>query len=375
MPSYRKKVAHCAGDQAASGGVLPGRGRNISHNPVHCILPPHVLNHMAKSSDENVRRVAIETIALGEALRSMRTTLALMPFMAAIPSPQAQKNRLVYDMKHGTAPLPGQLVRSEGQPACGDEAADEAYDYSGYTYDFYQKIFKRNSLDDNGMTLISSVHYGNDFDNAFFNGEQMCYGDGDGKLFILFTKSLDVVAHELTHGVTQFTSNLDYYGEPGALNESFSDVMGQLVTQWRLNETVDKASWLVGHEIMGPGTKATALRTFKDEKAYENDPLLGTDPQPKHMKDKYTGHSDNNGVHINSGIPNHAFYRIAMEIGGYAWEKAGQIWYKTLLALYRTSDFQDAANTTYEKAATLYGAGSMEQQAVKTGWKAVGISV
>jgi Zn-dependent metalloprotease len=93
------------------------------------------------------------------------------------------------------------------------------------------------------------------------------------------------------------------------------------------------------------------------------------------MKDKYTGHSDNNGVHINSGIPNHAFYRVAMEIGGYAWEKAGQIWYKTQLALYRTSDFQDAANTTYEKAATLYGVGSKEQQAVKTGWKAVGIDV
>jgi Zn-dependent metalloprotease len=330
---------------------------------------------MAQHPDEEIRRIAIKTIALSEALRSRRITFGLMPFMGAIPSARAGKERLVYDLHHATRPLPGDLVRSEGQPPCGDEAADEAYDFSGYTYDFYKEIYNRNSLDDKGMSLRSSVHFGSGYDNAFFNGEQMVYGDGDRNLFIRFTKSLDVVAHELTHGVTSYTCQLEYQDEPGALNEHFSDVAGQLVSQWYLKQTVDQAIWLVGHEIMGPGTHAKALRTFKAEKAYDKDPSMGTDPQPKHMKDKYTGTEDNGGVHINSGIPNHAFYVVAMELKGHAWEKAGPIWYKTQLALTTTSNFQDAAVMTYQTAGTLYGPGSNEQKAVQKGWKAVGIDV
>lgn len=343
-------------------------------NPIHCILPPYVLDKLAESGDPKVRRLAIEAIARSAALRATRTALAQLPAMAAIPSADGKKERLIYDMRHqGSSFLPGRLVRREGEPKSTDPAVNEAYDYSGVTYDFYRKLFERNSLDDRGMALISSVHLGLSYNNAFWNGEQMAYGDGDGSIFIRFTKSLDVVGHELTHGVVTHTSNLDYRNESGALNEHFADVFGSLIKQWKKKQTAAKADWLIGPDIMGPGTRAKALRTFREGPAYENDPVLGTDPQPKHLKDKYLGPSDSGGVHINSGIPNHAFFLVATSLGGNAWEKAGRIWYDTLRALNRTSDFAQMAAMTGQSAAALFGHGSTEEKAVVNAWKAVGL--
>ena len=223
------------------------------------------------------------------------------------------------------------------------------------------------------MSPISSIHLGRRLNNAFWTGEQMAYGDGDGSLFVRFTKSLDVVGHELSHGVITYTSNLEYRDEPGALNEHFADVFGSLVKQWKKHQTADEADWLIGNDIMGPDTDAGALRTLTEEPAYEDDPLLGTDPQPKHMDDVYTGSQDNGGVHINSGIPNHAFYRASLEIGGEAWEKAGRIWYRTLLTLTATSDFGEMVERTLQEAAALFGSRSLEQRAVRNAWKAVGL--
>ena len=346
------------------------------HNPLHCYIPPYVLDRLINSDDPEVRDLALDTIKVASATRSMRLTLARMPMMAAIPSPAGTKHRLVYDMERNRfLPLPGKLIRSEGEPPVSDEAVNEAYDHSGITYDFYQEIFNRNSLDNQGMSLISSVHFGRNINNAFFNGEQMVYGDGDGKIFIRFTKALDVVAHELTHGVITHECNLEYRNEPGALNEHFADAMSALVKQWHLNQTVEDADWLMGDAIMVPTLGIKSLRTFKAEKAYENHPLLGTDPQPKHFKDKNTESFDFGGVHINSGIPNHAFYRVATELGGKSWEKTGNIWYKTLRNLNKTSNFQDAAAMTYQVAGAEYGSGSLEQQAVQKAWEAVGITV
>jgi Zn-dependent metalloprotease len=345
------------------------------HNPLHCFLPPHVIDRLTESSDPAIRRLGIEALASAAQARAIRSTFSAMPMMAAIPSPAGTKNRLVYDMKSKRFPLPGKLVGSEGKRPTTDEAAQEAYDYSGVVYDFYKEKFQRNSLDDRGMSLISSVHLGRNHNNAFFDGKQMAYGDGDGQIFIRFTKALDVVAHELTHGVVSFTSNLDYQDESGALNEHFADAIGAMVKQWHLKQDVKAANWLNGDTIMGPGVTAKCIRTFKEGKAYENDPLLGTDPQPKHIEFKYKGDDDNGGVHINSGIPNHAFYRVAMEIGGNSWDKTGKIWYQTLKNLNNKSDFQEAASMTHTVAGSMFGAGSLEQNAVKIGWDAVGIKV
>ena len=268
------------------------------------------------------------------------------------------------------------MVRREGQGPTGDAAVDEAYDGSGATFDLYYDIYGRNSIDNNGMGLISTVHYGQKYNNAFWNGQQMTYGDGDGYIFNRFTIAIDVIGHELTHGVVQHTANLVYQNQPGALNESMADVFGSLVKQRKLGQTAAQADWLIGAGLLTAKVKGQALRSMKAPGTAYDDPVLGKDPQPAHMKDIYTGSADNGGVHINSGIPNHAFYNAALEIGGNAWEKAGRIWYVTLKdKLGRNSDFQDAANKTYQVAGDLYGANSLEQKAVVKGWADVGINI
>ncbi len=352
--------------------MYPPQPSQPTSYPVHCILPPYVLEQLAKATDAKIREQAIKALAQSAQIRAVRGTLAALPTMAAVPSPAGKKHRLLYDARHKPAAyLPGKLVRSEGDPPVKDKAVNEAYNYSGFTYDFYLQVLGRNSLDGKGMSLISSVHVGIAFNNAFWNGEQMAYGDGDENIFTRFTKSLDVCGHELTHGVVSHTSNLEYRDEPGALNESFADVFGSLVKQWKKGQTVTQADWLIGPEIMGPGVQAKSLRTLTEAKAYQDDPLLGTDPQPKHLRDKYKGTDDYGGVHINSGIPNHAFYLTATALGGRAWTKAGPIWYKTLLALTQASDFGDAAATSVRIAATEYG--KTEEKAVGDAWKAVGL--
>ncbi len=343
------------------------------HVLIDCFLPPYILDRLAESEDVALRRLALQAIARSATLRAQRTTIARVSQMAAMPSPERGKNRLIYDLRHqGSTYLPGKLVRQEGEPRTTDPAVNEAYDHSGVTYDFYRRLFERNSLDDQGMTLVSSVHLGSQYNNAFWNGQQMAYGDGDGVVFERFTKALDVVGHELTHGVVTFTCNLDYKDEPGALNEHFADVFGTLIKQWKKKQTVTDADWLIGPDLMGRGTTARAIRTFRDEPAYEDDPTLGTDPQPKHLRDKYTGNADSGGVHINSGIPNHAFYLVATSLGGNAWERAGRIWYRTMQALNRTSDFAQMVDMTTQSAAALFGHNGPEERAVVKAWKTVG---
>lgn len=340
---------------------------------LHCLIPPYILDVLSKSEDPVVRQHAVDAIEASATARAVRTTLSAMPEMATIPSPSRGKHRLIYDLEgRNFSALPGKLVRSEGQARTKDPAVNEAYDHSGATYDFFQKIFNRNSLDDKGMSLISSVHLLRKMNNALWNGEQMVYGDGDGEEFIRFTKGLDVVGHELSHGVVAHTCRLAYEGESGALNEHFADVFGVMVKQWKKNQTAAQADWLIGATIMGPKTKAKSLRTFKAERAYEDDPLLGTDPQPKHLKAKYRGSADNGGVHINSGIPNHAFYLAATKIGGRSWLRPGRIWYRALLSLTEKSRFKDMVDATVAIASTDFGARSKEHNAVKAAWKAVG---
>ncbi len=343
--------------------------------PLHCIVPPYILDHLARSDDPEVRQLAIDAIASAAAARATRRAVSMMPGWAAIPSPAQDGQRLVYDVRHGGfQDLPGTLVRQEGGKATTDPAVNEAYDHSGATCDFYRKVFDRNSLDGRGMALVSTVHLGRKLNNAFWTGEQMCYGDGDGKVFRRFTRALDVVGHELTHGVVANTSNLEYAYESGALNEHFADVFGLLVKQWRKGQDAKRADWLVGAELIGPASRKTAraLRTFTAEKAYADDPYLGTDPQPKHLRDLYEGKGDDGGVHINSGIPNHAFYRAALALGGKAWERPGLIWYRTLLKLTSTSRFVDMVKLSVETALTEFGQGSPEKKAVEDAWRAVG---
>ena len=344
-----------------------------AHHPLHCILPPYVLERLSQSDRPQVRRLAVRAIEASAEARAVRRTVGAFPAFLSGAGDARKKNRQVFDAKGlGQQQLPGTLVRSEGQPRVTDLAVNEAYDHSGATWDFYNKRFARNSLDGRGMPLVSSVHLMNKFNNAFWNGQQMAYGDGDGEIFQRFTRSLDVVAHELTHGVVSHECALVYQGQSGALNEHFADAFGLMVKQWKKRQTVDKADWLVGAEIMTPGSGVKALRTFAEGLAYEDSPDLGTDPQPKHKRDMYTGMDDNGGVHLNSGIPNHAFYLFSKALGGHSWEVAGPIWYEAMRMLSSDSDFEDMLRTTDMIALRNHGAGSRERKALVAAWKAVG---
>jgi Zn-dependent metalloprotease len=339
--------------------------------PVCFIVPPHIIRALAEHKDRRIRDAAMRTMALSGHLRGRREVLGQLPLGA----PAGQKRRTIYDAQHGTQ-LPGKLLRGEGDPATSDDAVNEAYDGLGATYDMYFKIFQRNSVDDHGMRLDASVHYDRDFDNAFWDGRQMVFGDGDGIVFVGFTKAIDVIGHELTHGVTQYTAKLEYQDQPGALNESFSDVFGSLVKQYHNGDDVESADWLIGSGILAPGVNGKALRSMKAPgTAYDDPKLGGKDPQPAKMADYIETSEDNGGVHLNSGIPNHAFYLVAEQLGGNAWDDAGHIWYQTLLRLKPNAQFQDCANVSFQVAGELYGAASAQQQAVRSAWSEVGISV
>ena len=349
-------------------------------NPINCIVPPHILRSIATNGSDAQKNLAMETIKGSARIRGQRQALAEFS-PAAFRVAVGGKDRVVYDAKNGSS-LPGTVVRKEGEGPVADVAVNEAYDGSGVTYDLYNNVYQRNSIDGNGMRLDSTVHYRVGYDNAFWDGEQMVYGDGDEnlpeaeRLFNRFTIALDVIGHELTHGVTQFEAKLTYFQQPGALNESMSDVFGSLVKQYQLQQTAGEADWLIGQGLLTANVNGVALRSMKAPGTAYDDPVLGKDPQPAHMKDYVNTINDNGGVHINSGIPNHAFYIVATELGGFAWERAGQIWYVTLRdKLTASSNFQACGNLTYQAAADLFGANSLEQQAVKKGWAEVGITV
>jgi len=352
----------------------------MHRHSIFCILPPHMLKEIVTNGTEAQRDFALRTMETSAQFRgqrhAMRDMASVLSFAIA-----GGKERIIYDAKQGSS-LPGAIVRKEGDPAVTDPAVNEAYDGSGLTYDLFSEIYDRNSIDGNGLRLDSTVHYQKGYDNAFWNGQQMVYGDGDEdlpvaqRLFNRFTIAIDIIGHELTHGVTEYEAKLNYYGQSGALNESMSDVFGSLVKQYQKNQTADQADWIIGEGLFTSNINGIGIRSMKAPGSAYDDPTLGKDPQPGHMDDYVNTVEDNGGVHINSGIPNKAFYVTATEIGGFAWEKAGNIWYVTLRdKLTATSDFQQAADKTFATAGELYGVGNPEQLAVQKGWAAVGITV
>src|SRR5919201_1320327 len=350
----------------------------------HCcfIAPPHLLARLIEEGSAEEREAAMLALASSASVRGRRSLVTTLlrkdetreAGLALLAAPTGAK-RAVFDAQHqGQSFLPGQRMRGEGDPPSSDDAVNEAYDASGTSYDFYEQVFGRDSVDGKGLELVSSVHFGVRFGNALWNGSQMVYGDGDGVLFNegAMTKDVSVIGHELTHGVTRFTAALVYHKDTGALNESFSDVFGSLVKQKSLGQTADQADWLIGEGIMGPGMGG-ALRSLKEPgKAFKYD------HQPAHM-DEYVDlpddtdpRHDNGGVHINSGIPNHAFYLAATAIGGNAWEAAGHIWYKVLTEkLHANADFKTAAQATVDVAGQDFS--STEQDAVRKAWQDVGV--
>jgi hypothetical protein len=341
------------------------------------IIPHYLLEAIARNGTPSQQAAARQTLAIDLQIRAGRQALALIRSDVPEAALALRKNRRVHSAGN-IFTIPGTLIRSEGQAASGDVGVDEAYDGLGFTFDLYWDAYGRNSVDNNGKDLIATVHYGTAYNNAFWNGTQMVFGDGDGMIFRRFTLNVDVVGHELTHGVVG--AKLPYSGQSGALNESICDVFGSLVKQRSLGQAADQADWLIGEGMFLPGINGVALRSMSAPGTAFHDPVFvhplrpdGKDPQPDHMSRYVTTTLDEGGVHVNSGIPNKAFYLVAMALGGFAWEKAGKIWYRALhdARLPNGADFQQFATMTSRIASELFG--PAVRHTVVAAWHDVGI--
>ncbi len=347
-------------------------------DPVQCIVPPNILRHLAKSGDPEVQDAALRTLAIDTTIRFTRAIVErdLLPAERLTSATIASPQRSIYDAKDETSTQRTSLLRSEGQPASPDSSANEAYDGLGATFQFYWQVFQRNSIDGAGLPLVAFVHYGQKYDNAFWDGQEMVFGDGDGVLFGRFTAAVDVIGHELTHGVTGSEANLDYTGQSGALNESVSDVFGSMIKQYSLGQTSAQADWLIGAGLLAPGVNGKALRSMENPGTAYDDPRLGgKDPQPDSMAGYVQTTEDNGGVHLNSGIPNRAFTLFAKSLGGNSWDRAGQVWYDTLRdrSLRKNATFRDFAHRTSINASHRYGAGGDVVKALQAAWTTVGV--
>ena len=328
-------------------------------------IPAYVLDALNDHDDEHVRGCVQRTREIDGQLRGRRLEEhpSAAPESAGTATTGADWE--IHDAKNATT-LPGDLVRTAGEPEVEDVSVNEAATGITETLALFTDL-GRDSYDDKGATVVATVHYEKDYDNAFWDGNQLVFGDGDGTVFGRFTKPIDVLGHELSHAVTQYTADLTYQGQSGALNESMSDVFGACVKQRHLDQTAESADWLVGEGIFLPGINGRALRSMVEPGTAYDDPQLGKDPQVGSMADYVDTTDDNGGVHLNSGIPNRAFVIAAKAVGGESWSGAGKIWYAALTSgIAPDSDFASFA------AATVTAAGD-QAAAVEGAWTEVGV--
>ncbi len=340
------------------------------NNKCFCaFIPPFILENLAKAGVENA------TLTIHQDMSSRKDRASEVPdiktLMGVAPA-TGKAARQVFDSQNQME-YQVKLVLSEGGPVSIDDAVNNAYDHIGSFRDYAREKLGRDSIDNNGMDIVCNVHFGTKYNNAFFDGKEISIGDGDDVIFSSFAKSLDVIAHELGHGIVQWTANLEYRNQSGALNEHFADVFGTVITQHLEKSTADDADWLIGDEIMGPKLFGEALRCMAyPGTAFDND-LMGKDPQPAHMKDFYKGPNDNGGVHINSGIMNRAFYLASRELET---EKAALIWYTALQNLWPTASFNDAVAQIVRATQLLIKNGKIKSgstQKVRAAFKEVGL--
>lgn len=342
---------------------------------MHCIcqiVPPSVLDRFRADPElsEELRRSMDNTMRLDAAFRRVRdeatelsrVAMSIAPLQAIAAAPLVT----VFDCRHNQS-LPGAQVNNPG--ASADPSAKNAFVETTEVAAFYEQIFGRNSVDGAGMTLQSSIHFGQNFNNAFWNGSQMVYGDGDGQIFIDFTRGQDVIGHELTHGVTQHSLQLSYTDEAGGLNESNSDCFGSMFKQWRHGQTSAQADWLIGPDIMGPAAIARGYTCLRDMANPAAAHCLS--PQPT----QYAQYRNGMDPHFSSGIPNLAFYTACMAAGGHSWDKVGPVWYRTVTGSGSQPNMtmSQFADRTRAAAGQLYPGDAALAAAIDGGWRHVGL--
>jgi Zn-dependent metalloprotease len=347
--------------------------------PLYGVVPPYILRAISRHGSIEQKEAARENLAIDEQFRQQRMTA--LDNLTSADASVITKSCVRVRRKINTADGENEskrTARSEGQPPTNDQVVNQAYDRLGIVHDFFCQVYRRHAIDNRGMNLTALVHYLKNYTNAFWDPveKRIVFGDGND-FFNPFTSALDIIGHEYTHGIIAHEAGLEYRGQPGALNESIADVFGSLIKQYHDGQTADRADWLIGAGIFTAKVNGAALRSMKEPGSAFDDPVLEKDPQPAHMDYFVRTKKDSAGVHINSGIPNHAFYLTAMNIGGNAWERAGLIWYNTLCdkTLSRTVTFLRFANRTLTHADILFGRSSREREAVRDAWAAVGIPV
>jgi Zn-dependent metalloprotease len=341
------------------------------------IIPTRLLKKLMEQGEEKeLKGHLFNSIRHSERFRARRDILGSLP--ALFPTGGSGKQRYVFDAHNDTDISKSTLLRKEGDSEDDNQVAKEVYDGLGYTYDFYYNNYGRKSIDNKDMPLNGYIHWDINLDNAFWDGMEMCFGDGDKVNLKGFTSVVDIIGHELTHGVTQYEAALEYFcdeqHQPGALNESISDCFGSMVKQYVLQQTADKADWLIGQGIFvkDPNWAIRSMKQPGSANPHDDQPsnMDGYNPLPNDEDD------DEGGVHLFSGIPNNAFYRAAVEIGGNVWEKTGLVWYKTLSSGLPTDcSFEIFASHTIQVAGNLFGQESKEQNAIRKAWEAVKVPV
>lgn len=341
------------------------------------IVPEEILRKLAQDTrlPDKSRSSFADTATVDAARRSIRTQAAIVSKMMAapegltatlVPPPNAVVPVSVYTCNHSQA-LPGAAIPDPD--ASTDATVNHVVATTRSLARFYQTVFSRFSIDGVGMALLSSVHYGVNYNNAFWNGGQMTYGDGDGQIFIDFSRGDDVIGHELTHGVTQHSLQLAYADEPGGLNESLSDCFGSMFRQWSAGQDVTEADWLIGKDIMGPAALANQLTCLRDMANPAATHCLARQPT------QYAQITPGMDPHYSSGPPNLAFYTACMAAGGKSWETIGQIWYRAMTGYGPSPDLRmrDFADRTRSVAQQLFPADPAIATAVDGGWKLVGL--
>jgi Zn-dependent metalloprotease len=345
----------------------------IQERAVCCLVPQHILRNIADHGEGGAPGHAAATLKHMDAITGQRQSVA-----ARLIAENAQGRKwVIVSTAAGRRVTPGRVVLDTSKPSLTtrDAAARQAFGISGETWSFYRRNFNRESTDGQGAVIRDTVHYGKNFDNAVWDGQQTLYGDGDSIYFNPFTGLYEVACHELTHAVTQADMKLVYEGQSGALNEHFSDVMGISFKQWMLHQNAEASDWLIGAGLFTPRVHGVAIRSMKQPGSGYDDPVLGRDPQPDHMSRYIVTADDNGGVHINSGIPNRAFYIASVEYGGPTWNGTALVWYESRKLLSPRASFIDMARATTQTAGVLFGTGSNMQVAVAMGWSEVGLPV
>ncbi|KAL8770538.1 MAG: hypothetical protein Q9209_003794 [Squamulea sp. 1 TL-2023] len=355
-------------------------------NHVCAFIAPAILKHIAAADgiSDDVRESVKSTIDASETTDKERQDVGDSdknphepdlpePESKGVPEPAYIATVNIFDGKNSPyAKLPSPFVRRTGQPPVDDYAVDSCYEHLTKARDFFRFNFGWKSINDKEMPIWATVRYGWNVANAYFmfQEKQMVFGNGNPEMFN-FTGSYDAIGHELAHGVIQHSSGMIYHGESGAINEHCPDVMGALLEQWSQGERVDQADWLIAQDVLFPNNPKIAMRSMKAPGTAFDDPVMGKDNQPAHMKDYVNTDEDDGGVHTNSGIGNRAFYLAASARGGNAWELPGRTWFAAMTTSEPRPTYVTFALRTISEAKRL--GGPYWENDVIEAWISVGV--